>query len=391
MKVAYILNIFPKISETFILNEILEMQKKGVTIEVFAYKDEKENTVHPGAKEVTVRYLRKVGFFENLFSHFYWIWRAPKNYLKTWSLVIKNGEGIRQVFISELHDTVVVDRAKPEHLHAHFGDECSNLAMLIRSLSGVPFTFTTHSYDIFEHKYDNWKIKSRLAKKHVTISEYNKNYIVDRLDVDERDIAIVHCGIDFSKIPAQVQPRSRNLIVCIARLHEEKGMDVLINACRCLKDQKIDFECLIAGEGPAREVLEKQIKQQELKQAIRLLGNQTHDEVFELLKQAKIMVLASRSEGIPVSLMEAMAFRLPVIATRICGIPELVEDGQSGFLVPPNNVEVLAGRMKELLENEMLQKTFAENGYRKVHEGFDLKKETDKLLAIWRLDAKEVR
>ena len=115
-----------------------------------------------------------------------------------------------------------------------------------------------------------------------------------------------------------------------------------------------------------------------------LLGNQTQDQVFELLRKAKIKVLSSRSEGIPVSLMEAMAFRVPVISTRICGIPELIEDGHNGFLVPKDDHEALTARIKELLTNESLRKVFAENGCRKVREEFDQEMETDKLLEIWR-------
>ncbi len=384
MKVVYILNIFPKISETFILNEILEMQKKGAEIEVFAYKDEKESTVHPKAKEIRVYYFTKQGIFKNIGAHFYWFLKYPKNYLNTWRLVTNHGSGIRKLFIWQLYETVFVHRAKPDHVHAHFGDESSNLAMLFSSLSGIPFTFTTHSYDIFEGKYDNWKIKSKLAKKHITISKYNRNYIVDRYDVDPKDVAIIHCGIDFSKIPTQGSNPQGNRIICIARLHEEKGIDVLIRACRCLKDENVDFECLIVGEGPAREALEKQIRQLELKNEVKLLGNQTHDQIFALLRQAQVKVLASRSEGIPVSLMEAMAFRVPVISTRICGIPELINDNTSGFLVELGDAETLAAKIKQLLADESLRKTFADNGYEKVQREFNLKTETEKLLELWK-------
>lgn len=384
MKVVYLLNIFPKISETFILNEMLEMKKKGVEVEAFAYKDEKEDTVHPRVKEIQTTYFFKVGILKKIFSHFYWIFRNPENYLKTWALVIKHGDGIRKPFVWDLYDTVLVDRACPGHLHAHFGDESSNLAMLTHSLSGVPFTFTTHSYDIFNAKYHNWKVKSKLAKKHVTISLYNKNYILDRFDVDEKDVEIIHCGIDFSKIPAEGPQPDGNCIICVARLHEEKGIDVLIRACRRLKDDRVDFKCLTAGEGTARQDLEKLIRDLELENDVKLLGNQTHDQIFGLLRRAKVKVLSSRSEGIPVSLMEAMAFRVPVIATNICGIPELIEDGESGFLVPAGDDRDLAEKIKEILENKGLRDAFVKKGYETVYKEFNLDTQVDKLIAIWK-------
>ncbi len=387
MKVIYILNIYPKISETFILNEILSLREKGVEIEIFAYKKSGEAKDHPRAKEVSVTYFKKQSLLHKIGAHFYWIFKRPMRYLRTWKLAVIDGDGIRKNFIWDLTETVAIAEAHPDHLHAHFGDESSNTALLTHALSGIPYTFTTHSYDIFDNKYHNWKVKSRLAKKHITISEYNKAYLVDRYDVDPKDIAIIHCGVDLGRIKSVAQARHGHMLFTAARLHKEKGLDILIRALAQLKAKGVEFVCEIAGEGEERPELERLISAHDMGDHIKLLGNQTQEEVFHKLSQAAIFVLPSRSEGIPVSLMEAMAFRTPVIATAICGIPELIVNNVSGLLVDPDDVDALAASIEKLLAHEDLRLEFTKNAYQKVHQDFDLKKETGKILELWKAAA----
>ncbi len=387
VKVLYILNIYPKISETFILNEILSLREKGVEIEIYAYKTSGEIKDHPRAKEVSVTYFKKQSLFHKIGAHFYWIFKQPMRYLKTWKLAVIDGDGIRKNFIWDLTETVAIDQAHPDHLHAHFGDESSNTALLTHALSGIPYTFTTHSYDIFDNKYQNWKVKSRLAKKHVTISEYNKAYLVDRYDVDPKDITIIHCGVDFARIKLSAQSRHAHMLFTAARLHKEKGLDILIRALAQLKSKGINFLCEIAGEGEEKQELERLISTHDLGDRIKLLGNQTQEEVFQKLSQATLFVLPSRSEGIPVSLMEAMAFGTPVIATAICGIPELITHNISGLLIEPDDVDALAGGIEKLLKDGALRAELTKNGYQKVHQDFDLQKETIKLFELWKAAA----
>ncbi len=385
MKVIYLLHKFPKISETFILNEMLEMQKKGVALEIFAIENPGEDRVHPHVQQLPpVRYFPKASSWQKITAHLYFIAKRPLRYLAAWCLALVSGEGLRKNLLLELHSARLVDQKCADHIHAHFGDAAADMAMLAHLVTGVPFTFTTHSYDLFRFPPDNYKLKSRLALKHVSISEYNKRFAIDTFGVDASHIVIVHCGVDFTRLPARAfAANGDNLLVSIARLHKDKGLDVLIRACDSLKKQGVAFECRIVGEGPDRPALEALIAELGVGDRVKLLGNRTQAEVFELLQKAKIKVLSSRLEGIPVSLMEAMALKVPVISTRICGIPELIEDGKSGFLVPAEDAAKLAEKIRVLLEDGGLRVTFAKNGYKKVSEEFDLKKETDKLLKLW--------
>ena len=384
MKVAYVLDTFPKISETFILNEILEMQKNGIEIEVFAFSKTNEDKSHSGISNIKkIEYYSKHKITEELRHHFYLFLTHPKNYLKALLFSLNWKNQVLKLFINKISFILLIDKAKPDHIHAHFGHRASNMAMLINLLYGTPFTFTTHRYDIFDAPPRNYKIKSELAKKHITISEFNKRYIIDKFNVAERNISVIHCGVDFQrKFPVR-NLSNENIILSIARLEKLKGLDVLIKTCAELKKKQIQFQCLIAGDGAERIKLEQLINEYSLDSQVKLLGNITQDEIFELLSKASIKVLPSRSEGIAVALMEAMAMKVPVISTDIYGIPELIDDGMSGFLVEPENVLKLTEKIETLLKNSELRQKFSENGYRKVYTEFNLSTETSKLLKIW--------
>jgi colanic acid/amylovoran biosynthesis glycosyltransferase len=386
MKVVYIVNEFPKISETFILNEVIQVQKNGLNVEVVAFSEAKEDRVHPDVSRVEkISYFMHRRRFRAVVDHLYWFAQNPARYLRTFGLALNRANGISRLFLFNLHNVRLVEKAKPDHIHAHFGTWTADMAMLVGLLTGIPFTFTTHSYDIFTFPPRNMALKSRLAKKHITVSLYNKKFLVEKFKVRPEDIEVVHCGVDLSKIPAgkRTAPVS-NKMVTMARLAKTKGLDYLIKVYDRLKERGCRFEAIIIGDGPERESLEKLITDLNLDDCVRLLGNRTQNTIFEILLTCKLMVMTSLVEGIPVSLMEAMAFRIPVIATRITGIPELVDDGESGFLIEPADMDGLIEKIERVLSDEALRARFTERGYQKVVNEFNLEKEIKKLIALWK-------
>ena len=384
MRVAYLLNIFPKISETFILNEILSVQSKGIRVEVFAFEDIHEDKVHPGVKDVkSITYIGKMSIFKSLTSHLYFILTKPAKYLKALRFSLQKSSGIGGLFFFYLNDVLSISKTVPDHIHAHFGKQASNLAMLINILTGIPFTFTTHGYDIYIDPPENYRIKSQLAKMHITISEFNKSFLISNFDVDKDKIIVIHCGIDTNQFYPRYEGEKDNTIISIARLVERKGLDTLIKACKLLESRGIKFECLIAGEGDKRNDLIGLIKDLSLDNSVRLLGNRTQNEIFDLLAVAKIAVLASRSEGIPISLMEAMASGVPVIGTAVNGTAELIENGKSGFLIEPDNAKILAQRIEELISQKNMREFFIKNALEHIKLYFNLAAETEKLINVW--------
>ena len=396
MKVTYILNVFPKLSETFILNEMRAMRKKGVEIEVFAYEASYEKVLHPGVRDIDRwNYFQRDKVVQSVCAHLAFLLKNPLKYFQTIWFVFRagnsggfsrSGDGLGRLFVMNLHHAWAVHRSGADHLHAHFGMYAADLAMLTNRLTGIPYTFTTHGHDIYKCPPKNFALKSRLAKKHVTVSRYNKRYLIDHFGVRDEDLEVIRCGVDFESIPPGKEEAGGHMILSVARLSQEKGLDLLVSACRILKDQGVDFECRIVGEGPERPALEKLIQEQGLEGKVRLLGARTQGEIFSLLAQARVKVLPSRSgeESMGVALMEAMACGVPVVGPDTKGVPELVEDGECGFLVPPENVGALAEKIKVLLTDKALGKQFAEKGRRKVFREFNLKTETDKLLSLWK-------
>jgi len=384
LKVVYILEAFLRRSETFILNEIVGLQERGVDVIVYAFNEEKAGHQHLECKRVKdVRYFPKLNKLQKIGAHIYWLINQPEKYYELLKLVFNPAAGIKRCFISHLAYVKLVLREKPDIVHAHFGWGASDFALLLHLLSGVQYTFTTHGTDVLNFPPRNYRFKSRLAKKHITVSQFNKRFLIEKHNVPEQYIDVVYCGINLSRIYPERKTPIDNLIVCVARLDFIKGVDVLIKACHKLKQQNINVKCLIIGEGPDKPYLEELINNLHMKESIKLEGGLPQEEVFEILSKSKIKVLPSRCESMGVALMEAMAMRVPVIAPGVAGVSELVEDGRSGFLVSPNDVDTMAEKIKLLLNNNQLYERFVENGYQKICQKFKSSDQINRLMDIW--------
>jgi colanic acid/amylovoran biosynthesis glycosyltransferase len=389
MKIAYILESFPNVSTTFIINEIIEMQDKGLDIEVYAFFDPAEKVVHAKVKRIKkIRYFKSnfsgmTPYLKILFSHFYWFFRSPYRYLRTGFMALFPNNGLLKLFITALPYVSRVHSNHPDILHAHFGRRPADFCMLVKLLTGTPFTFTTHGFDVHSDPAKNYRLKTSLSVKQITISYFNKRAMVDKFKVPAEKIEVIRCGVDFKyPLPAPGHS-SENMIISVARLEYIKGLDVLIRACGMLSDEGVRYRCAIVGDGPLRERLKNLVSELKLKNKVTLLGPRTHDEVFALLGGAGVMVLPSRSESLSVALMEAMACGVPVIGPDIMGNPELVQDGVTGFLVSPDNVEEVFNKTKLLLTDKTLRKKFSVSARAKVFRDFNLFKETEKLFHIW--------
>lgn len=384
MTVAYILGSYPRISETFILNEILELGRRGVTIEIFSIKRSDEKVTHLGVQKTErVHYLPQPSPLRMLRGHIYWLFRNPAAYLSAFVTVFPKSSGLRGMFLSRLMDVAEIGRVKADHLHAHFGGMQADLALLTHLFTGIPFTFTTHRRDIFDVPPRNYVLKTKKALKHITISEFNKRYLAKEFGLDPQKIAIVHCGINFKAIPEGERSEKEGTIVCVARLGKEKAIENLIRASALLKQRGVDHLCRVIGEGPERPALEKLIAELGVADRVELLGSRPSDFVFKTIRESSVLALPSRSEGIPVAMMEAMALGTPVVGPDVTGVPELVTSGESGFLVEPDRPELLADRIEALLKDPRLRRRFASLGHKKVFEEFNLERQAEQLLEIW--------
>jgi glycosyltransferase involved in cell wall biosynthesis len=279
------------------------------------------------------------------------------------------------------------------HIHAHYATHPALVAWLINQLTGIRYSITVHAHDIFVEKpmlatkiHDSVFVSS--------ISQFNRKYLADMLGpwVNEKT-EIVRCGIEpsyyrLSELRAFGKPKQLE-IISVGSLQPYKGHIYLLQACAKLIQRGIPFRCRIIGGGDLRLMLERAIKEYGLEQCVELLGPRTQEEVSRFLRTANCYVQPSvvtstgKMEGIPVALMEAMASRIPVVATSISGVPELVRPGETGWLVPPENVDALAAALTDIYQNPAEASHRAELGQKWVLQEFELSSNVRKLASLF--------
>lgn len=406
MKVAYLLDLFPVLSETFIVREILELQKKHFNVIIFARMKTFNVPIYSGViHDDTKRLMKDVTYLSSLMKntkikrwtelvilHLYYFFIKPVVYLKTFCYAVTGGKNIFYKFIFSILYARKLQMAGVDHIHVHFALQACTYAMLISKIAGIPYSFTVHAHDIFipdlaeliEDKFNN-------AKFVVCISEFNKQYVLKQFpSIDEKKIRIIHCGLALTAFTPNLKVKNGVFnILSIGRLVEHKGFKYLIEACKRIKEEiDIDFKCEIIGEGTERQSIEELISAYGLSDAVHLTGSLEQSDVIKALETADLFVLPCVTEkigmqdGIPVALMEAMAMGIPVISTKVSGVPELVKDG-AGLLVEQKDVEGLTVAIKKMMhtsgkEKELMGKT----GREIIEKHFNISHEVQKLVAL---------
>ncbi len=387
-RIAYIMSRFPKITETFILYEILALEERGVPVDVHPLLREREAVVHPEAQRLLPR-IRFHPFLSLpiLRANLHYALRKPGAYFSALGEVLRGTWGCANFFVGALgifpksvRFAWEMSRAGVTHVHAHFATHPAVAALVIHRLTGLPFSFTVHAHDL-QVDTRMLGVKTWAAEFVVAISEYNRAAILAECGTGVRDrIHVVHCGVDTEVF--EPEPRSSAggplRILSIARFHEVKGHRFLVEACRLLQKRGVDFRCDLVGEGPLRARIEKSIRAAGIADRVISHGARPRPEVVQLLAQADVLAQPSvvaangEREGIPVSLMEAMATGLPVVASELSGIPELVQDGVSGLLVKPGDADALADALQRLAADPELRSRLGHAAVEKVRGDFDL-------------------
>ena len=274
-----------------------------------------------------------------------------------------------------------------QHVHAHFGTNSAAIAMLAKRFSGIPYSFTVHGPEEFE-KAESLSLDLKLGRAAfaVCVSSFGRSQLMRWSPPDQWDkITIVHCGVDPHFLDSPVPPPSlAPRLVCVGRLDAPKGQPILVEATRRLHDRGISCEIMLIGDGPYRKHLEDAIRRAGLQGSVQLTGWASGTRVKEEMVAARALVLPSFAEGLPVVIMEAMALGRPVISTYVAGIPELVESGKNGWLVPASDEVALAEAMRAALEaSECQLANMGAAGRLRVNERHDSLKEAAKLKKLF--------
>lgn len=361
MKLAYLINQYPKVSHTFIRTEILALEELGHRVERIAVRGWDAELVDPldRAERERTRYVLKDGAGPLLVALAHAAATRPVMLLsalrKAWKLSRQAERGLlyHLVYLVEACQVLRWLRASgAEHVHAHFGSNAATVALLVKKLGGPPFSFTIHGSEEFD-KPLQWKLSEKIAASSavVTISSFCRSQVYRWAKLsDWRKIGIAHCAIDpsFADAPSTPPPANHRL-VCVGRLCEQKGQLLLLEAVAKLRARGVPVELVLAGDGEMRPEVEAAIATAGLTECVSITGWVSADEVRELLDGARALVLPSFAEGLPVVIMEAMARQRPVLSTYIGGIPELVRDGREGALVPAGDLDALTEGMERVL------------------------------------------
>lgn len=369
MKITYIVGNFPKLSETFILNQITGLINKGHEVDVISFQRRKEDNIHEDVYQYNL--LDKTQY-------------------------IKKAASTNIGFV--LNEKLVASLLFSDILHAHFASIATDLALTISKAFHIPFVFTTHANDIFSHPdKDQLREKALNAHKVITISEYNKAYFKNLIGHEFSDkIDVIRCGIDLDRFNyIEREPKKTVKILFVGRLIEKKGLPYALAAFNQVIQSVNNIELKIIGDGNKRAEIEDQIKGFSLQKKIALLGSLPQSRIIKAMEDADIFLLPSITaqngdrEGAPVSLMEAHATGLPVISTLHTGIPEVVVNGTSGFLVPEKDTHALSVKLKALIENYELRKKMGKAGRLHIEKWYDHKTEIDKLENLFKGVIKE--
>jgi glycosyltransferase involved in cell wall biosynthesis len=400
-----ILKGYPRISETFISNEIRLLEKRGVSIRIFSMRPGREAFTHRSVSEIRARvdYMPET-FFRNahrlIFYNLCYAIRRPKRYAAGLKRARRRYERTRNPasWRHFLQAGYLVERCLPgsgvRHLHAHFAHSPTSVAFYASALSGLPFSFTAHAKDIYTSDPEQLREKIAMARFVVTCTEYNRRHLLHISEGLQTPIHRIYHGIDTglfengTPIRAFLSPPYQ--VLSVARLIEKKGIPTVLRAVKHLHEKGVRLTYTLIGDGEDRAKIIDMIRQLELEPVCRWLGTQPHHVVLAHYRRADLFVLGCEvaangdRDGIPNVLFESMAMGVPVVATDISAISELVEPGRTGHLVPPGRPEDLAASMHDLLTNAELRNRIIPAARHKVLQHFDNRRLIERLAEIYR-------
>ena len=397
MRVAYLVNQYPKVSHTFIRREILALERQGVAVRRFAVRGWDAEVVDPEdrAEQGRTQYLLQHGLVPLLLAVLAQVLSAPRRFMAALGLALRMARRADRPWpyhLIYLAEACALRRAIGDNgvdqLHAHFGTNTAEVAMLAHALGGPPFSFTVHGPEEFDKpQFLGLPEKMHRANAVIAISSYGRSQLWRWAGAaDWPKVQVVHCGLDEAFFgDAALPPTDAPRLVCVGRLCEQKGQLLLVDAAALLAAEGQPFELVLAGDGEMRLAVEEAIARHGLGQRVRITGWISSAQVRDELAAARALVLPSFAEGLPVVIMEALAVGRPVLSTYVAGIPELVRDGVEGWLFEAGSAEAAARAMRACLQAPAERlRAMGEAGRTRVLARHRADTEAARLVAVWR-------
>ncbi len=385
-KVCYFLKRYPRLSETFVVNEMQELQRQGIDVTVVAQRSADEELIHQKTAKlkVPIYYMPPVRLIPNEASSMKFLDSLNASPCLIGREIL-SGDLSKADYRTLIESAMIapfIQKLGINLIHAHFATWATTAASTVSRITGIPYSFTAHAKDIYHESVDKSSLAEKMAHARfvVTVSDFNKRYLDECLKSEEKTGRVIRLynGIDLDQFCGSEEEKEPGLIVGVGRLVPKKGFEYLIQACNILNKKGRDFRCLIIGEGEERNPLAKNIARYSLKEKVKLMGARPQEEVKKILKKAAVFALPcivgddGNRDGLPTVILEAMALGVAIVSTKVTGIPEMISDQQSGFLVKEKNPDELAHAIDILLGSEMLRNNFVKAASEKVHSDFNV-------------------
>jgi colanic acid/amylovoran biosynthesis glycosyltransferase len=374
---------------TFTVREIFAVRQAGVRVTAFnAFRAFEQSYREAQALNEEALYFAP-SYHGLLGAQIRAISARPPAYARAAAFVVRHRLSPRLLLLAGCF-TDSIRRSGVELLHAAYGTTPATLAMLCSWLAGVPYTFTCHAYEIFGPN-PTLTEKARHARFLTTVSESTRAFAIEKYGLEPAKVRVVYLGVDTKNLApcARRAPDGRFVVCCVARLELVKGHGVLLKACRILRERGIDVRCRLVGDGGLRSSLEQEVLRLGLTDHVEILGSLQPEAVFDALRHADAFALPAvvapngNRDALPVALMEAMALGLPVVSTFVSGIPELVEAGVSGLLVPPGDAVALSEALERLARDRVLASSCGQAARIRIEQSFDLRKSAARMVDLF--------
>ncbi len=371
MILGFLASSYPRAVDTAVRNEVLGLRELGHTVHTFAIRraDVSQLVSDLHHRELaTTTYIVSDHMAAAIGSTLRLLVRSPKRFWRTAALALKTqAPGVQGFFLQAAYFVEAAFLAEQmlereiQHFHNHIGENSASVAMLAASFSGIPYSMTIHGPYVFRAP-ERWALGEKIVRSAFTvaITDFTKSQCMMYIPYEHWDkLRVIRCGPEVELLACEPPPLpDARRLIWVGRICEEKGVPLLLEAAGQLADEKLDFELVMVGEGPLRPEIERQIRARNLADRVEITGWLSGEEVREQIARCRAMVLPSFAEGLPAVLMESLALGRPAISTFIAGIPELIEPGRNGWLIPAGSSEALVDAMREAIElpNEEIEK-----------------------------------
>lgn len=389
-RIGYVLKMYPRFSETFVVTEILALQELGTDLDIFSLRPPVDGRFHESLSRVRapVTYVPMPGKPPE-------IWAALSGARELHGerfdacigevLAAPPMDGCQALLLAGL-----VRERGLTHLHAHFGTVAAGVARLAARIAGITYSVTLHAKDIFHEDVDDDELTARIsdAAAVVTVSDFNERYLRERYGDATGTLVRIYNGIDLDAFTASRPDDRPPLVVGVGRLVEKKGFHHLVDAVARLRDRGRPIRLELVGGGPEEQALRTRVAALDLDDRVTFHGPLTQAETRDRMRAAAVLAapcvvgLDGNRDGLPTVILESLALGTPVVATPVTGIPEAVLDGQTGLLVPEGDAVALADALDRLVDDADLRCRLAEQGRRHVEERFDTRTNTKRLRAV---------